>query len=62
MKMKTRWPSTADSKEGWQHLVKLQDLPESQVTESFSINDFATWRASRFAVIENGFLRGADDS
>ena len=61
MKMKTRWPSTADSKEGWQHLVKLQDL-ESQVTESFSINDFATWRSSRFAVIENGFLRGADDS
>ena len=45
-----------------QRLVKLQKLPEAQVTDGVSINGFATWRASRFAVIGNGFVRDAEDS
>ena len=48
--------------EALQHCVKLQDLPESQVTDGVSINSFATWRAGRFAVLENGFVRDAEDS
>ena len=43
-------------------LVKLQKLPESQVTEGVSINGYATWRASRFATNEDGFEDGAEDS
>ena len=45
-----------------QRSAKLQDLPESQVTDGVSINGFATWRAGRFAVIGNGFVRDAEDS
>ena len=44
-----------------QRSAKLLDLPELQVTEDVSIDSFATWRASRFAVIENGFERAGED-
>ena len=29
--------------------VKLQRLPEAKVTEGVSIDDYSTWRATRFA-------------
>ena len=45
-----------------QRTAKLQDLPEAQVTDGVSINGFATWRASRFAVLKNGFTARAEDS
>ncbi len=44
-----------------QHLVKLQKLPKARVTEGISIDDYDTWRASRFAGIENGFQGGGED-
>ena len=31
------------------------------MTESVSIDGFATWRASRFAGLENGFERAWED-
>ena len=48
--------------EALQRSAKLQDLPEAQATDGVSINGFATWRASRFAVVENGFADSAEDS
>ena len=45
-----------------QHLVKLQELPEARGTERVSIDDYATWMATRFAGVENGFVSGAEDS
>ena len=44
-----------------QHSVKLQDLPEASAAGGVSIDGFATWRASRFAGIENEFVNGGED-
>ena len=34
--------------------VELQKLPESRVTDGVSIDDYATWRSTRFAGLEDG--------
>ncbi len=44
------------------YCAELEDLPEAKFTEGVSIDGYATWRASRFAVIENGFKSRAEDS
>ena len=41
--------------------AKPQDLPELQVTKVVSIDGFATCRAGRFAVVENGFERVGEE-
>ena len=41
---------------------KLKKLPEAKTAGGVSINGFSTWRASRFAVIENGFEGREEDS
>ena len=41
--------------------VELQKLPEFQVTEGVSIDDYSTWRAIRFAGLENGNQVGAEE-
>ena len=42
--------------------VELQKLPESRVTEGVSIDDYSTWRATRFAGPEDGFGGRVEDS
>ena len=48
--------------EGLRQLGKLKKLPEARAAESVSLDGFSTWRASRFAVIENGFESREEDS
>ena len=42
--------------------AELQRLPEAWVTEGVSIDDYSTWRATRFAGPENGFTGTAEGS
>ena len=42
--------------------VELQRLPEAKVTEGVSIDDYSTWRATRFAGPEDGFGGRVEDS
>ena len=42
--------------------VELQKLPESRVTEGVSIDDYSTWRATRFAGPEDGFGSRVEDA
>ena len=42
--------------------VELQKLPESRVTEGVSIDDYSTWRATRFAGPKDGFGGRVEDS
>ena len=62
LRMKMCSPNTADFNKALQSSAKLQDLPESQAEDGVSINGFSTWRASRFAVLENGFKNGSEGS
>ena len=48
--------------EGLRQLGKLKKLPEPQAAKSVSLDGFSTCRASRFAVIENGFESREEDS
>ena len=45
-----------------QHCAKLEDLSEVRAADGVSIDGFSTWRASRFAVLENGFKNGSEGS
>ena len=38
--------------EALQRLAALQQMPESKATEGVSIDDYETWRATRFAELE----------
>ena len=42
--------------------VELQRFPEAKVTEGVSIDDYSTWRATRFAGPEDGFGGRVEDS
>ena len=42
--------------------VELQRLPEAKVTEGVSIDDYSTWRATRFAAPEDGLGSVAENA
>ena len=42
--------------------VELQRFPEAKVTEGVSIDDYSTWRATRFAAPEDGLGSVAEDA
>ena len=42
--------------EAGRRYVELMRLPEAKLTEGVSINDYATWRATRFAAREDGLI------
>ena len=42
------------------HYVKLQELPEAKAGDGIKIDDYTTFRASRFAGLENGDQGGAE--
>ena len=61
MKIKTCWRSM-EVKAVLQHLVKLQKFPEESLTEGVSIDDYATWRTTRFTGLEDGVKRRVENS
>ena len=42
--------------------VELQRLPEAELTEGVSINDYSTWRATRFAAPDEGLGNRVEDA
>ena len=42
--------------------VELQRLPEAELTEGVSINDYSTWRATRFVAPDEGLGSRAEDA
>ena len=43
------WQSTGGFNAAMKRGAELESLPEAKVTEGVSIDDYGTWRATRFA-------------